>query len=156
VRGEEDDIVEGLRLGADDYVVKPFSPRQLVARIEAVLRRSKGAPVSQGPITAGAITFDSNRAEISLNDQPIAKLTKLESRLLETFIINADQVMTFEILIDHVWGPSAGDRSMLKQLVYRLRQKIENDPTHPSIIETIPGIGYTLNSSTSLENNNRS
>lgn len=152
VRGEEDDIVEGLRLGADDYVVKPFSPRQLVARIEAVLRRAKGSPVSQGPISAGIISYDPNRAEVYSNDRLMAKLTKLEGRLLEALIINANQVMTFSILIDNIWGPSAGDRSMLKQLIYRLRQKIERDPANPTIIETIPGIGYTLNSS-NLDNN---
>lgn len=155
VRGEEDDIVEGLRLGADDYMVKPFSPRQLVARIEAILRRSKGAPISQGPVTVGGFTFDPNRSEIHLHNGRTTRLTKLESRLLETLMINADQVMTFDQLIDHVWGPAAGDRPMLKQLIYRLRQKIETDPAKPIVIETIPAIGYTLNSFATISSSDK-
>jgi len=145
VRGEEDDIIEGLRLGADDYMVKPFSPRQLVARIEAVLRRSKGMPVAPGPITSAGITYDPSRSEVHLLDDTTVHLTRLEGRLLEILMINIGLVLTFDQLIDFIWGPSGGDRSMLKQLVYRLRQKLDPGPGGSAVIETIPAIGYTIN-----------
>ncbi len=144
VRGEEDDVVRGLELGADDYIVKPFSPRQLVARSEAVLRRSEIKPISNAPLTAGNLTLDLTRNEVFSGDDEPIKLTKLETRLMEVLIINFGQVLPFDMLIDSIWGPSAGDRVMLKQLVYRLRRKIEPDPSNPHHLTTISGIGYSL------------
>jgi DNA-binding response OmpR family regulator len=144
VRGDEDDIVRGLQIGADDYIVKPFSPRQLVARTEAVMRRASDRQQSTpGSLKVGNLTLDPNRGEAHTgNDEPI-RLTRLECKLLESLMINRGQVLTFEMLIDDVWGPDGGDRSMLKQLVYRLRRKIENDPSEPVYIVTVTGIGYT-------------
>lgn len=143
VRGEEDDIVHGLNLGADDYVTKPFSPRQLVARLQAILRRAGQVPTS--PLQqAGDLTFDPSRRELTVGQGEAVSLTPLESRLIEFLLINANQVMTTDALIDHVWGPSGGDRDMLRQLVRRLRSKIEPDPANPSYIETVPGLGYGL------------
>lgn len=144
VRGEEDDIVKGLKLGADDYIVKPFSPRQLVARAEAVLRRSNDSHISPSPLTVGKLTLDLTRCEVNNDGEPLAKITPLESRLLEALMINSGQVLPFDTIIDHVWGPVGGDRAMLKQLVYRLRHKIEPNPSKPTYIETIAGIGYTM------------
>jgi DNA-binding response OmpR family regulator len=144
VRGEEDDVVSGLELGADDYIVKPFSPRQLVARAEAVLRRSKSLPVSHGPITAGSITLDPTRSEVHRQGQLLTKLTRLECRLLEILMLNNGQVLPSDSLIDAVWGPAGGDRIMLKQLVYRLRKKIESNPSQPDHLKTITGVGYTF------------
>jgi DNA-binding response OmpR family regulator len=144
VRGEEDDVVSGLEIGADDYIVKPFSPRQLVARAEAVLRRSSTTPVSHGPISVGDLTLDPSRGEVERNGQSLAKLTRLECRLLEILMINQGQVLPTDSLIDSVWGPSAGDRIMLKQLVYRLRKKIEQNPSDPIYLKTISGVGYTF------------
>jgi DNA-binding response OmpR family regulator len=144
VRGEEDDVVVGLELGADDYIVKPFSPRQLVARSEAVLRRSTTTPLSHGPINAGDLTLDPARSEVHRDDQFLSKLTRLECRLLETLMINQGQVLPTDSLIDSVWGPSGGDRAMLKQLVYRLRKKIEQNPSDPIYLKTIAGIGYSF------------
>ncbi len=145
VRGEEDDVVKGLELGADDYIVKPFSPRQLVARSEAVLRRSETKPISNAPLTAGDLTLDLTRNEIrsGYNNAP-TRLTKLETRLMEIMLINPGQVLPFDMLIDSIWGPASGDRVMLKQLVYRLRRKIEPDPANPCRLITISGIGYSL------------
>lgn len=147
VRGEEEDIVKGLELGADDYVVKPFSPRQLVARVEAVLRRASRQAVTPVPLSIGDITLEPMRREVWRNDRLVANLTRLENRLLEVMMQNKDQVLLSDTLIDHVWGPGCGDRGMLKQLVYRLRHKIEDDPSKPTYLETLPGIGYSFRSS---------
>jgi DNA-binding response OmpR family regulator len=144
VRGEEDDVVRGLELGADDYIVKPFSPRQLVARAQAVLRRAGAPPTSVAPLTAGDLTLDPLRSEVHRQGQPSAHLTRLECRLLEILMHNSGQVLPADTLIDHVWGSTRGDRVMLKQLVYRLRHKIEPDPSKPTYLETVPGVGYTL------------
>lgn len=143
VRGDDDDVVQGLALGADDYIHKPFSPRQLVARIQAVLRR---AGISQVPSVrrAGDLTLDVSRREVRLGMDKIVQLTSLETKLLDYFILNAGHVLTSSSIIDRVWGIEGGDRDMLRQLVYRLRQKIEPDPTNPRYIETIPGLGYGL------------
>jgi len=148
VRGDEDDIVRGLQLGADDYIVKPFSPRQLVARAEAVMRRTNDRSQSMpGPLKVGDLTLDSNRSEAQTDAREPIHLTRLECKLLESLMINRGQVLTFDMLIEDVWGPNGGDRSMLKQLVYRLRRKIETDPSEPAYVATVPGIGYTCGES---------
>jgi DNA-binding response OmpR family regulator len=145
VRGEEDDVVEGLSLGADDYIVKPFSPRQLVARAEAVLRRAKAPATAQGPLTISGLTLDPARSMVTVGDGREVHLTRLENTLLETFMLNHGQVMPYESLIDAVWGPTGADKRMLKQLMYRLRKKIEPNPSEPFYLQTISGVGYTLN-----------
>jgi DNA-binding response OmpR family regulator len=144
VRGEEEDIVRGLELGADDYIVKPFSPRQLVARAEALLRRAGVPNAPSGDLTAGDLTLDVARCEVRCDGRALAQLTRLESRLLETLMRNRGQVLPTDTLIDYVWGPEGGDRVMLKQLVYRLRRKIEPDPARPTYLETVSGVGYAL------------
>ncbi len=144
VRGEEDDVVRGLEIGADDYIVKPFSPRQLVARAEAVLRRVTSTPVQHGPLTVGDLTLDITRNELTRYDDVVAKLTRLECKLLEVLMLNQGHVLPADTLIDSVWGPSGGDRMMLKQLVYRLRRKIEVDPANPTYLNTITGVGYSF------------
>jgi len=153
VRDEEDDIVRGLELGADDYITKPFSPRQLVARAQAVLRRAGQAP-TPGVQQVGPLTLDAGRHEIRLEPGQPVSLTPLESRLLTYLILNAGQVLTADALIEHVWGPEGGDRDMLRQLVHRLRTKMaevrQTDlaETKPGVelpyIETVPGLGYGL------------
>jgi DNA-binding response OmpR family regulator len=143
VRGEEDDIVRGLTLGADDYIVKPFSPRQLVARAQAVLRRAGKTP-APAIRQVGALTLDPSRRELRLAEGEAISLTPLENRLLDYLMINAGQILTIETLINHVWGAEGGDRDMLRQLVRRLRSKIEPDPAQPIYIETVPGLGYGL------------
>jgi len=143
VRGEEDDVVTGLELGADDYITKPFSPRQLVARTQAVMRRA-GVPPTVGTLAAGDLVLDLARREVKRAGLPPAQLTRLEGRLLEVLMINKGQVLSTASLIDHVWGPGRGDRVMLKQLVHRLRSKIEAGDLRPAIVETVRGVGYAL------------
>jgi DNA-binding response OmpR family regulator len=152
VRGEEDDIVYGLGLGADDYITKPFSPRQLVARAQAVLRRSGKTP-TPAVRQVGTLTLDPNRREITVGAGQPVSLTPLENRLLDYLTLNVGRVLTNEAIIDYVWGPEGGDRDMLRQLVLRLRLKINQacgtSPTDPELdaplyIDTVPGLGYGL------------
>ena len=152
VRSEEDDIVQGLRLGADDYITKPFSPRQLVARAHAVLRRA-GRTAIPAIRQVGALELDPSRRELRLAAGRAIALTPLESRLLDYLMLNAGHVLTSDALIDHVWGPEGSDRDTLRQLVRRLRSKITQAgntdaaeipaPATP-YIETVPGLGYGL------------
>jgi DNA-binding response OmpR family regulator len=142
VRGGDEDVVKALEMGADDYVVKPFSPSQLVARVRAVLRRA-GSEVTPGKLEAGGFALGRERNELQRDAQPPVRLTPLEARLLEALMLNAGRVLTADRLIAAVWGADGGDRAMLKQLVYRLRAKFD-DPNHPLPIETIPGIGYAF------------
>jgi DNA-binding response OmpR family regulator len=151
VRDEEDDIVHGLELGADDYITKPFSPRQLVARAHAVLRRVGKMPA---PAThqVGRLTLDPSRREMCIGQGEVVSLTPLETRLLDHLMLNAGHILAAEAIVEHVWGPEGGDRDMLRQLVHRVRGKIaqacpsrgESDLTHPDYIETVPNLGYGL------------
>lgn len=144
VRDADDDVVAALEAGADEYVTKPYSPRQLVARARAVLRRAVGEG-QRRILIAGPLTLNLERREAQWRGGPSIRLTRLEARLLGTLMQNADQVLPAGSLVAHVWGPGGATRDMLKQLVYRLRHKIEPDPAAPTLIETIPSTGYTLN-----------
>jgi DNA-binding response OmpR family regulator len=138
-------VVRGLELGADDYITKPFSPTQLVARAQAVVRRSGQTTVPKR-LTFGSMSLDPERHVVYLGERETAQLTPLEYKLLETFVLNREQVLSFDTLIDRVWGPEGGDKAMLKQLVYRLRRKIEQEEgeRREIYLEAIPGIGYAL------------
>ncbi|MEA3327494.1 MAG: response regulator transcription factor [Chloroflexota bacterium] len=143
VRDEEEDIIRGLNIGADDYILKPFSPRQLVARIETILRRaSLSKTLATEPYKFQDVTYDPNLREFSHQGQSPIKLTRLEGRLLETLMLNEGQILLAENIIDHVWGPGGGSTEMLRQLVRRLRSKIEKDPGNPKLVENLPGVGY--------------
>jgi DNA-binding response OmpR family regulator len=146
VRGEENDIVHGLEAGADDYVLKPFSPRQLVARVQAVLRRGRSADSSHPhtKLSMEGLDFDPRIREVSLSNGTTKSLTSLESRLLESLMLNAGHVLTTDDLISDVWGASGGNSEMLRQLVRRLRTKIEDVPTKPFYIQNLPGLGYAF------------
>jgi DNA-binding response OmpR family regulator len=145
VRGEENDIVHGLEAGADDYVLKPFSPRQLVARVQAVLRRGRNLEASSpAKLSMDGLDFNSKLREVSLSDGTTRTLTSLESRLLEYLMLNAGHILTTDDLISDVWGASGGNSEMLRQLVRRLRAKIEDDPTKPFYIQNLPGLGYAF------------
>lgn len=141
VRDEEDDLVTGLGLGADDYINKPFSPRHLVARIQAVMRRTGKTQVASVR-EVNDLSLDSNRREVRVGEGPTVALTALENRLLDYLMANAGHVLPSDSIINHVWGAEGADRDMLRQIVRRLRSKIEPDPANPIYIETIPGLGY--------------
>jgi DNA-binding response OmpR family regulator len=145
VRGEEKDIVYGLEAGADDYVLKPFSPRQLVARVQAVTRRSQTTSNSR-PTTFSVegLEFNPKLREVTFESKSPKTLTQLESKLLESLMINSGQALTFDDLISDVWGPGGGTAEMLRQLVRRLRSKVEKDPANPHYIQNLPGLGYAF------------
>lgn len=146
VRGEENDIVRGLEAGADDYILKPFSPRQLVARVQAVLRRGLGAESASpsAKLSIDGLDFNPKIREVSLPNGETKSLTSLENRLLEYLMLNAGHILTTDDLISDVWGASGGNSEMLRQLVRRLRAKIEEDPTKPFYIQNLPGLGYAF------------
>lgn len=145
VRGEEKDIVFGLEAGADDYILKPFSPRQLVARMQAVMRRSHATSNSRPTkFSVEGLEFNPKLREVSLSKESPRSLTQLESKLLEALMLNAGQALTFDDLISDVWGPGGGTAEMLRQLVRRLRSKVEKDPTNPHYIQNLPGLGYAF------------
>jgi DNA-binding response OmpR family regulator len=143
-RGEEQDLVRALDLGADDYLTKPFSPRTLLARVKALLRRAQ-LERSAGPTTAGRITLDSDDSTVRIGSgQPIA-LTKLEFRLMQALLAQAGKAVHSDRLLILVWGHrGSGDRQLLKQLVHRLRHKIEPDPGMPQYLQTAAVSGYKL------------
>jgi DNA-binding response OmpR family regulator len=141
-RGEEADLVRALELGADDYLTKPFSPRTLVARVKALLRRA--GQEGPSPTRAGELLLDTELLVLRIGEREI-RVTPLESRLLQLLLANAGQAVHTDRLLVHVWGHrGGGDRQLLKQLVHRLRQKIGDDPDHPRWLGTIPSVGYML------------
>jgi two-component system response regulator RegX3 len=140
----EVDKVVGLELGADDYIVKPYSKAELVARIKAVLRRGAGehSTGDAGVITAGPVTIDVDRHAVSIAGESISLPLK-EFELLEFLVRNSGRVLTRTQLIDRVWGSDYfGDTKTLDVHVKRLRAKIEKDPANPVYIQTIRGLGY--------------
>ena len=146
VRSTEEDQVRGLDLGADDYLAKPFSPRTLLARVRALLRRS--GVERAGAVEAGDLSLDSESQSVSIAGAAAVRLTQLEFRLLHFLIVNSGHTLPAERLLTHVWGSRGmGDRQLLKQLVHRLRRKIERDPAAPRFLVTVGGIGYSLNPS---------
>ena len=143
VRSGEEDQVRGLDGGADDYLTKPFSPRTLLARVRALLRR---ADIDRpAPLAAGDLALDVERQSICMRGGEPIRLTGLEFRLIQYLLANAGHTIPADRLTNHVWGyRGLGDKQLLKQLVHRLRQKIERNPAEPEYVVTVAGIGYVL------------
>ncbi len=144
-RDSEVDKVVGLELGADDYVTKPFSHRELVARIRAVLRRGQDVELITDVVEAGGVRMDVERHELTVRGRPV-QLALKEFELLELLLRNSGRVLTRSQLIDRVWGPDyVGDTKTLDVHVKRLRAKLEEDPANPIMLVTVRGLGYKFN-----------
>lgn len=139
--GDEFNTVAGLSMGADDYVAKPFRPRELMARIASVLRRSR--PEAQKTIALGPVAIDPERARVTKAGREIT-LSALEYRLLLLFATNPGKLVTREMLRDTLWDAAGAyvEENTLSVYVRRLREKIEDDPSHPQLIATVRGLGY--------------
>ncbi len=141
-KGEESDRIAGLRLGADDYVVKPFSPAELVARVDAVLRRVDTVPVLEAPLTFAGLVIDTAARLVHVDGQELA-LTHREFDLLAFLASHPGQAFTREQLMDHVWQFSFySDTSTVTVHIRRLRAKLERDAAMPEWIQTVWGVGY--------------
>ncbi|MCU1528440.1 MAG: two-component system response regulator [Frondihabitans sp.] len=139
--GQEHDRIGGLEAGADDYLVKPFSPRELMLRVDAVLRRT-AVPFEPDPVaTVGDFRLDSSQREITVRGRPLT-LTVREFDLLAFLIRHPDQVFRREELLEGVWGWAIGDLSTVTVHARRLREKIEEDPASPAHLLTVWGVGY--------------
>jgi DNA-binding response OmpR family regulator len=149
-RGQESDKVRGLQLGADDYISKPFSLRELEARIESVLRRSRAVVPVRGPVLYGdeELTIDSERWQVTRQGKPV-DLTATERRLLFLLAENMGRVLTIPRILEKIWGHEyVNELDYVKLYVWRLRQKIEPDPNHPTYIHTERGVGYRFGKQT--------
>jgi DNA-binding response OmpR family regulator len=144
VRGEDTDIAKGLELGADDYITKPFSHIELIARVQAVLRRSQGLAITdeERPFTSGKLSVDFARNEVLLEGKPV-KLTSTERKLLYHLIRNEGRILSHETLLSKVWGDNYNDaRDLLRVHIQHLRQKLGDNTESPNVIVTEHGIGY--------------
>jgi two-component system KDP operon response regulator KdpE len=142
--GAEDDMVKGLRLGADDYVAKPFSVQELMARVEAVLRRAQmpDFPGKESSFTLGDLRVDTLARKVTLGEQEI-HLSPTEYRLLIYLTTNAGKTLTQDDILSSVWGLGyEGEHRVIRVTMWRLRQKLGDDPQHPRFITTVPGVGY--------------
>ncbi len=145
-KGEEQDRVRGLDVGADDYIVKPFSATEVLARVRAVLRRAQvsGSNFEQSVFSHGNLRIDLARAEVFKEDSMVF-LSATEYRLLLQFVHNQGNILTSEDLLVNVWGPEyREDQEILWVSISRLRQKLEDDPRNPQHIVTRSGMGYTM------------
>lgn len=143
-RGQEADLVKGLRMGADDYVMKPFSLREFEARVQAVLRRAAWVPAADVPVTYsdGHLTVSLPERRVLVDGENV-EMTPTEYRLLAYLVQNAGQVLTYRQLLEKVWGwEYTGDIDYVRVYVWRLRKKIESDSSNPRYILTEHGVGY--------------
>ncbi len=140
--GDEAEKVRALNAGADDYVTKPFGPSELIARLNAALRRAAPGGDADPVATAGGLTLDLMAHEVRLDGEPV-HLTPIEFNLLRTLMLNRRRLMTHRTLLTEVWGAAyAGDTQTLRVHVANLRRKIERDPAAPRYITTDAGVGY--------------
>jgi len=145
-RASEDDRVRGLTLGSDDYIIKPFSIRELLARVDAVLRRSPGRPSRPRSVEVSGGTADLERQEVRFDDGGRSDLSERECQLLVYLASHRERVISREEILTHVWGldPAGITTRTIDMHVARLREKLHDDPTRPKIILTVRGRGYML------------
>ena len=145
-RGLEHDKIRGLELGADDYMTKPFSPRELLARIETVLRRTtKTGDVRRGVIESGPLRIDTGGRRVFLSGEEV-RLTRTEFDLLAELAAHRGEALPHEALLEKVWGPEyRSENHYLKVYIGRLRDKLEDDASQPRLIVNVRGVGYRLN-----------
>ncbi len=146
--GDEEHVIKALKSGADDYVIKPFRPRELRARVEAVLRRAQAAgqarPAPQEPLHCGNIALDPGLKEVTVGGEPVA-LSRIEFALLEHLMLNLNRVVSITDNIANVWGyEGEQNEDVVRVNVSRLRRKIEADPSQPRYLINVPGEGYAL------------
>ena len=145
-RGAEDDRVRGLECGADDYVIKPFSARELMARVEAVLRRSAERPLDVKRLVLADRSVDLLRCEVRLDDGELLRLSELETKIVRYLAANRGRAVRRQELLERVWGYRSRDvetRTVDMQIA-RLREKLETHPQHPRVILTVRSVGYML------------
>ena len=143
-RTEEAQRISALEKGADDYVTKPFSAPELMARVRAVLRRHVRGELPMGMLQLGRVSIDLGRRTARRHDGREVRLTPLEHRILETLVRNADRIVTHQTLLKEVWGPHRDDSQALRVYIGNLRKKLEDEPGRPRYIVTEAGIGYRL------------
>ena len=146
-RAEEVDRIVGLSVGADDYVTKPFSPRELVARVKALLRRPRGVAISDvgasPPQALGDLVIDRAQFEVTRHGEQVA-LTPREFQLLAVLAEYPGRVFTRSELLDRVWGDRAYDEHIVEVYIANLRRKLEDDPGQPRYLQTVRGVGYRM------------
>jgi len=143
-RGEEATKIQALDLGADDYLTKPFGMGELLARVRALLRRPAVPVDTVTPLRVGPLDLDPSTREARRRDAQL-ELTPREFEVLAYLMRHADKVVTHRLLLAAVWGPNyEGETQILRVFINRLRRKIENDPAHPTLIITEPGVGYRM------------
>ena len=152
-RNDDDNVVQGFLTGADDYVTKPFSHRQLAARIRAVLNRTHGGltPEPEGDLTVGSLRLDLHSHEVNIRGERIVRLTPLEFRVLYMLAINEGRVVSSSRLVEYAWGYDGGEASLVKTHISHVRQKLGIDKDRPGQdqpgdirIRTVPWVGYSL------------
>ena len=145
-KGEQVDKLRGFEMGADDYLTKPFAPAELMARVQAVLRRSRlgATPTTAAVVRCGPIAIDVVRRRVTVDGEPV-RLTPTEFKLLQHLAVNAGKVLSHTDLLTQVWGPEyRDDRDYLWAYVRHLRRKLEPNPDQPVFILSEPGVGYVL------------
>lgn len=144
-RDDEEDIMRAFRFGADDYVVKPFSPKQLIARMKAVLSRTNAEPYKQtsNELRLGNIALDL-QSHVVLKDGVEIALTRLEFRILSMLAANPGRVVPYSRLVEYAWGYDGGDSSLLKTHICHIREKLALSAAGSRAIRAVPGVGYSL------------
>jgi two-component system KDP operon response regulator KdpE len=143
-RTAEADRITALEKGADDYIVRPFSAPELIARVRAILRRHVRGDLPMGLLQLGKVSIDLGKRTAHRSDGRDVRLTPLEHRILETLVRYADRIVTHSTLLKEVWGPHRDDSQALRVNIGNLRKKLEEDPSKPRYIVTEAGVGYRL------------